>query len=58
MTSIDNRKGDFIVSSQVLTASALAAFTLFMVAALLTAAPAQNTPAPAVAAVQAAQANG
>jgi len=46
------------VSTQVLTASALAVFTLFMAAALLTVSPAQNTPAPAVAAAQTAQANG
>ncbi len=58
MTDIDNAKGDFIVSTQVLTASALAAFTLFMAAALFTVSPAQNTPAPAVASAQTAQVNG
>ncbi len=58
MTGIDNPKGDFLMSTQVLTASALAAFTLFMAAALVTVAPAQSTSAPAVAAAQTAQANG
>jgi len=46
------------VSSQVVTASALAAFTLFMALALVTVSPSQNTVAPAVAAAQTAQANG
>jgi len=47
------------VSVQALSASALAAFTLFLVAALVTVGPAQNNaPAPAVAAAQTAQANG
>lgn len=47
------------MSTQVVTASVLAAFTLFMAVALLTAAPAQNSQTPAVAAAaQPAQANG
>ena len=58
MTGIERPKGDFIVSVQVLTASALAAFTLFMAAALVTVAPAQTAPSPTVAAAQTAQANG
>jgi hypothetical protein len=41
-----------------LTASVLAAFTLFMAAALLTVAPTQTQQAPAVATAQTAQANG
>lgn len=46
------------MSTQVLTASALAAFTLFMAAALVTAGSSQTTQPPAVAAAQAVQANG
>ena len=49
------------MSVQTVTASVLAAFTLFMVAALVTVGPSQNAPAAdvaAVAAAQTAQANG
>lgn len=46
------------MSSQVLTASALAAFTLFMAAALVTVAPSQATQSQSVATVQMAQSNG
>ena len=46
------------MSTQVVTASALAAFTLFMAAVLLTAGSAPTAPTPAVASVQAAQTNG
>ncbi len=48
------------MSTPIITVSALAAFTLFMAASLLTIAPAQatSTPAPAAAAAQTAQANG
>ncbi len=46
------------MSTQVVTASFLAALTLFMAAALLTAGSAPATSTPAVASVQAAQANG
>lgn len=58
MSGIDNHQGDFIVSVQVLTASALAALTLFMAGALVTVGSSSATPAPAVAAAQTAQANG
>jgi hypothetical protein len=46
------------MSSQALAASALAVFTLFMAAALVTAGAPQSAPTPAVATVQVAQANG
>jgi hypothetical protein len=46
------------MSVQVLTASALAALTLFMAAALVTAVPAQSQAPTTVAAAQTAQAHG